>query len=161
MLIFASCEPSEKQANSKPNIIIILADDLGYKDVGFNNSPDIKTPNIDRIAENGVVFTNGYVSYAVCGLSRAGLITGKYQDRFGFSRNPLFAPKDLAQGLPLDQQTMAEALETVGYRNMAIGKWHLGAHEKSRPLNRGFHEFFGFLSGGHRYFPSDWTLNDI
>jgi len=159
----SSCiSSSNKNTDStKPNVIIILADDLGYKDVGFNGSPDIKTPNIDRIAKNGVVFTNGYVSYAVCGPSRAGLITGRYQDRFGFSRNPLFAPKDIEQGLPLNQQTIAEALETVGYQNMAIGKWHLGAHEKLRPLNRGFHEFFGFLSGGHRYFPSEWTLKDI
>jgi len=144
-----------------PNIVVILTDDQGYKDVGFNDSPDIKTPQIDRIARNGVKFTNGYVSYAVCGPSRAGLITGRYQDRFGFSRNPLFAPKDSLQGLPLSEETLASALKKSGYATMAIGKWHLGAHPSLRPLNRGFDEFFGFLSGGHRYFPQDWTLKDI
>ena len=75
------------QKEDAPNIIIILTDDQGYKDVGFNGCTDIPTPNIDRIAKNGVVFTNGYVSYAVCGPSRAGLLTGRYQERFGFGRN--------------------------------------------------------------------------
>ncbi len=164
-----SCSPkqSENDANDKgsvsqkPNIIIVLTDDQGYKDVGFNGSQDILTPNIDRIAQNGVVFTNGYVSYAVCGPSRAGLITGRYQDRFGFSRNPLFAPKDSTQGLPLSEETMATALKRGGYQTMAIGKWHLGAHPSQRPLQRGFDEFFGFLTGGHRYFKEEWIRKDL
>jgi arylsulfatase A-like enzyme len=101
------------------------------------------------------------VTYAVCGPSRAGLITGRYQDRFGFSRNPLFTPKDSLSGLPLTEQTIAEALKTADYKTMAIGKWHLGAHRSQRPLKRGFDEFFGFLSGGHKYFPDQYTLNDI
>ena len=144
-----------------PNVIIILVDDLGYGDVGFNGGKEIPTPNIDRIAANGVKFTNGYVSYAVCGPSRAGLITGRYQDRFGFSRNPLFAPNDSLMGLPLSEETLATALKRADYRTMAIGKWHLGSHEQLRPMKRGFDSFFGFLTGGHRYFPSDWTLKDI
>lgn len=144
-----------------PNVIIILTDDMGYHDVGFNGCTDIPTPNIDRIPGNGVKFTNGYVSYAVCGPSRAGLMTGRYQDRFGFGRNPLFAPNDPEQGLPLSEETMADALGRVGYRSMAIGKWHLGAHKDQRPLRRGFQEFFGFLSGGHQYFPEEWTLSDM
>lgn len=157
-----ACQPSQSVKDQRPpNVIVILTDDQGYKDVGFNNSPDIVTPHIDRIAQNGVKFTNGYVSYAVCGPSRAGLITGRYQDRFGFSRNPLFAPKDSLQGLPLSEETLATALKKSGYSTMAIGKWHLGAHPSLRPLNRGFDEFFGFLSGGHRYFPEDWKLKDI
>lgn len=85
---------------SPPNVVIILTDDQGYADVGFNGSTEIPTPHIDRIAKNGTVFTNGYVSFAVCGPSRAGLITGRYQDRFGFSRNPLMAPRDSTMGLP-------------------------------------------------------------
>jgi len=149
------------QNNDKPNILIILTDDQGYKDVGFNGCKDIPTPNIDKIADNGVVFTNGYVSYSVCGPSRAGLLTGRYQERFGFGRNPLLAPNDPNQGLPVDEETLATALQKNGYNTMAIGKWHLGAHSTQRPLQRGFDEFFGFLSGGHRYFPKDWTLKDL
>jgi len=151
----------EAQENDAPNIIIILTDDQGYKDVGFNGCTDIPTPNIDRIAKNGVVFTNGYVSYAVCGPSRAGLMTGRYQDRFGFSRNPLLAPNDIDQGIPLEEELISEALNKVGYNTLAIGKWHLGAHKDQRPLKQGFDEHFGFLSGGHRYFPEEWILNDI
>jgi len=165
LLIFTSCnlknKTTEETAINKPNIIIILTDDQGYADVGFNGCKDIPTPNIDRLATNGVRFTNAYVSYAVCGPSRAGLITGRYQDRFGFGRNPLFCPNDPNQGLPLSEQTLADALNKVGYQTMAFGKWHLGAHKTQRPLERGFDEFFGFLTGGHKYFPEDWTLADI
>lgn len=166
LLLFAgflfSCQSCKKEKSiDQPNLIIILTDDQGYYDVGFNGCKDIPTPNIDRLAMNGIMFTNGYVSYTVCGPSRAGLITGRYQDRFGFGRNPLFAPNDPDQGLPLSEETLASALDKVGYQTMAIGKWHLGAHENLRPLNRGFDEFFGFLTGGHQYFPELWTLKDI
>ena len=164
ILLVAACAKLPTKSNKtkkQPNIIVILVDDMGYADVGFNGCKDIPTPNIDRIAHNGVKFTNGYVSYAVCGPSRAGLITGRYQGRFGFSRNPLFAPNDPNQGLPLTEETLAKTLDKVGYQTMAIGKWHLGAHASQRPLKRGFDEFFGFLTGGHRYFPEEWTLKDI
>ncbi len=149
-----------EQKPSSPNVILILVDDLGYQDVGFNGCSDIPTPNIDRIASEGVKFTQGYVSYAVCGPSRAGLITGRYQDRFGFGRNPLFAPNDPEMGLPLTEETLAEVLKKADYKSIAIGKWHLGAHQSLRPLSRGFDAFFGFLSGGHTYFPETWTLRD-
>jgi arylsulfatase A-like enzyme len=145
----------------RPNVVIIIADDLGYGDVGFNGCKDIPTPNIDKIAKNGVLFTNGYVTYAVCGPSRAGLITGRYQDRFGFSRNPLLAPNDIEMGLPLSEETMADILKRSSYTNMAIGKWHLGSHPALHPVKRGFDEFFGFVDGGHQYFPQNWTINDI
>ena len=138
-----------------------MTDDQGYADVGFNGSTDIPTPGIDRIASNGVVFSSGYVSFAVCGPSRAGLITGRYQDRFGFARNPLLAPKDSTMGLPLSEETMADLLKKAGYRTGAIGKWHLGAHPSLVPNKRGFDEFYGFLSGGHQYFPEKWVLNDL
>ena len=87
-------------------------------------------------------------------------MTGRYQDRFGFSRNPLFAPNDPEMGLPLSEETLADALKKVGYKSLAIGKWHMGAHETLHPLKRGFDDFYGFLSGGHRYFPEELTLND-
>ncbi|MCM5664031.1 sulfatase-like hydrolase/transferase [Galbibacter mesophilus] len=163
ILLFLSCicaQQSNGQSSKKTNIIIILADDLGYADVGFNGCKDIPTPNIDRIANEGVKFTNAYVTYAVCGPSRAGLITGRYQDRFGFARNPLFAPNDRDMGLPLTEQTLATVLKPANYKSVILGKWHLGAHKDLHPLNRGFDDFFGFLSGGHDYFPENWTLKD-
>lgn len=157
---FSSRAQTRKPEN-RPNIIVILTDDQGYADVGFNGSKDIPTPGIDRIASNGTVFTSGYVSYAVCGPSRAGLITGRYQDRFGFARNPLLAPKDSTMGLPLSEETMADLLKKAGYKTGAIGKWHLGAHPSLVPNRRGFDEFYGFLSGGHQYFPEKLDLNDL
>lgn len=158
MMVFSSY--GQKQTKSKsPNIIVILTDDMGNKDVGFNGCEDIPTPNIDRIANEGVKFPQGYVTFAVCGPSRAGLITGRYQSRFGFDRTPVFAPSDPEMGLPKSEQTMAEMLKTAGYRTMLSGKWHVGAHaEMHHPNKRGFDEFFGFLAGGHRYFPEDWTF---
>jgi arylsulfatase A-like enzyme len=121
LVFFVQCKTKEiKSAKkiAKPNIIIILTDDQGYGDVGFNGNKQLKTPNLDQLAKNGVIFTNGYASYAVCGPSRAGLITGRYQDRFGYSRNPLFAPKDPTIGLPLTEETLAEALKKAGYTNI-------------------------------------------
>ncbi|MEQ8550046.1 MAG: sulfatase-like hydrolase/transferase [Cyclobacteriaceae bacterium] len=158
-LIFFIASCSSQQI--KPNIIVILADDLGYADVGFNGSKEIPTPNIDRIAEEGVVFTDGYVTYSVCGPSRAGLITGRYQNRFGYATNPIIAPDDPNMGLPLTERTLATELKTAGYTNSIIGKWHLGTHESLWPDKRGFDHFFGFLSGGHRYFPEEYILNDL
>lgn len=162
LFLLGSLSPNLLSAQQHaPNIIIILADDLGYADVGFNGCKDIPTPNIDRIAANGVTCTRGYVSYAVCGPSRAGLITGRYRDKFGFARNPLLAPNDLEMGLPLNQKTIADFLHGQHYVTGAIGKWHLGAHQLLRPNKRGFDEFFGFLSGGHKYLPEEWTLDDL
>ncbi|GAA0877316.1 hypothetical protein GCM10009119_02840 [Algoriphagus jejuensis] len=160
-VLSAGAIAQNRAASDKPNIIVILTDDQGYKDVGFNGSTEILTPGIDRIAKNGVVFTSGYVSYAVCGPSRAGLLTGRYQDKFGFAKNPLLAPKDPTQGLPLSEETMADLLKKGGYTTAAFGKWHMGAHQDLRPNKRGFDEFYGFLSGGHNYFPEDWVLADI
>ena len=160
-LLILLAVPAMAGAQQKsPNIIIILTDDQGYRDVGFNGSEDIPTPGIDRIASNGTVFTYGYVSFPVCGPSRAGLITGRYQDRFGFSRNPLLAPNDISMGLPLSEQTMADLLKQANYRSSAIGKWHLGTHRDLHPNNRGFDEFYGFLEGGHRYFPGSLSIRD-
>jgi arylsulfatase A-like enzyme len=164
-LILGNCTPpkaskSVAAAAQNPNVIIILADDLGYADVGFNGCKDIPTPNIDRIAKAGVVFSSGHVTFAVCSPSRAGLLTGRYQYRFGYERNPLYVPADSTMGLPLTEETMADVLGRSGYHSMLVGKWHLGAHPSLHPLKRGFNEFFGFLGGGHQYFPEKWTLQN-
>ena len=148
-------------AAEKPNFIIILTDDQGYADVGFNGSKDIITPHIDRIADEGVRFSNGYVTYAVCGPSRAGLLTGRYQDRFGYGRNPVVDPSDPTAGLPLEEDMISEVLSPIGYTSGIIGKWHMGTHPQFRPNKRGFDYFYGFLSGGHRYFPHELTIDKI
>jgi len=140
-----------------PNILVILADDLGYHDVGFTGCTDIKTPQLDELASNGIVCTNGYVTHAFCGPSRAGLLTGRYQARFGMEINPTYSPFDLHMGLPLDETVFAQRLKNAGYRTGAVGKWHMGAAEPYHPNNRGFDHFYGFLAGGHDYFPS--TVN--
>lgn len=147
-------------AESHPNVIVILTDDQGYADVGFNGCKDIPTPNIDRIASEGVRFTSGYVTYSVCGPSRAGFITGRYPQRFGFERNPQYTTSDPHMGVPLTEDTFADILGRVGYTSGVVGKWHLGAHPDLHPLNRGFDFFFGHLGGGHRYFPEEWTIRD-
>jgi len=145
-------------AVQKPNVIVIMCDDLGYADVGFNGCRDIPTPSIDRIAENGVRCTSGYTSYPVCGPSRAGFMTGRYGQRFGFERNPQHRVDDPNMGLPRTERTFAEVLKPVGYTSGIVGKWHLGAHETLHPLARGFDFFYGHLGGGHRYLPEDLTI---
>ena len=152
---------AQSPRQAPPNLIIILTDDQGYADVGFNGCKDIPTPNLDRIAHEGVRCTQGYVTYSVCGPSRAGLMTGRYQDRFGFTNNPTIDPTNADAGIPLSEKNIAELLDPAGYTSMAVGKWHLGTHPTLRPLSRGFDEFFGFLSGGHQYFPEELTLNDL
>jgi arylsulfatase A-like enzyme len=151
---------SNVEVVTKPNLIVIMADDLGYADVGFNGCKDIPTPNIDRIAENGIQFTNGYTTYSVCSPSRAGFITGRYPQRFGYERNVQYRTEDPDMGLSKDELTLASALGSVGYKSGVIGKWHLGAHISNHPLNRGFDEFFGHLGGGHQYYPENLTIKD-
>ena len=156
------CLPTVEGAPGErpPNLIVIMTDDQGYADVGFNGCKDIPTPHIDSIAANGVRFTDGYVSYSVCSPSRAGFLTGRYQQRFGHERNPQWNPNNRQSGLPLSETTLAVALGKAGYRTGLIGKWHLGCHPDLHPLKRGFHEFFGHLGGGHRYFPEELTLKN-
>lgn len=131
----------------KPNILFIVGDDMGYADVGFHGCKDIPTPNLDALAAAGVRFTSGYVSGPYCSPTRAGLMTGRYQTRFGHEFNPTGA-----QGLPLTETTIADRLKAAGYATGLVGKWHLGAEPAQRPQRRGFDEFFGFLGGAHSYF---------
>jgi arylsulfatase A-like enzyme len=143
-------------AADRPNIIVILADDLGYADVGFHGCKDIPTPHTDSLAKNGVRCTNGYVSGVYCSPTRAGLLTGRYQQRFGHEFNPGGGKKgDGGQGLPLSETTLADRLKKAGYTTGLVGKWHLGGGSKFHPTNRGFDEFFGFLGGSHSFFPEE------
>ncbi len=116
-----------RAADRPPNIVVVYADDLGYADVGFQGSEDIPTPNIDALARDGVRCTNGYVSHPFCSPTRAGLLTGRYQQRFGHEYNLKYDPADEVSGLPVDQVTIADLLDAAGYITGAIGKWHLGA----------------------------------
>lgn len=153
LLSALSCgsQPPEESAQP-PNIVVILADDLGYNDLGSFGSQVIATPYLDALAERGVRVTDGYVSAAVCSPSRAGLYTGTYQSRFGYEFNT--SGRDTVVGLPTDQRTVADMLKTAGYATGLIGKWHLGKSERHHPLNRGFDEYFGHLSGGSTYIDS-------
>ncbi|MBS2211312.1 sulfatase-like hydrolase/transferase [Carboxylicivirga mesophila] len=161
-LIAISCNMSaDKNAPKQPNLIVIMTDDMGYADVGFNGCTDIPTPNIDKIADQGVRFTQGYVTFPVCGPSRAGFLTGRYQDRFGFTTNPSIDPNNPISGLPVEEETMAQVLRKAGYKNAIVGKWHMGTHPNFHPLERGFDYFYGFLSGGHNYFHDELYLNDL
>lgn len=137
----------------KPNILVIVADDLGYADLGFQGGKDIPTPHLDALAASGCRFTNGYVSGPYCSPTRAGLLTGRYQQRFGHEFNPggeSGQSNDL--GLPVTETTIADRLQQAGYATGLVGKWHLGSAPKFLPQKRGFQEFFGFPGGAHTYF---------
>jgi len=138
----------------KPNILILFADDLGFGDVGFNGSNETPTPNIDSLAKNGIVCSNGYSSCPVCGPSRAGLLSGRYQNRLGFEDNPgpFRQTKETRLGFPLDQKTIADRMKALGYATGMIGKQHDGTAPELNPIHRGFDEFYGFNNGASNYF---------
>jgi arylsulfatase A-like enzyme len=165
---------------SRPNIILIVGDDMGYGDIGVHGSRDIPTPHLDALAAAGVRCTSGYVSGPYCSPTRAGLLTGRYQTRFGHEFNPgqqrqrqqLADAQNQQQsneeqpqprrgrrrnpfGLPLSESTIANRLKAAGYATGLVGKWHLGAQPRFQPQQRGFDEFFGFLGGAHPYFPGE------
>ncbi len=152
VMISLMCALPARSAERKPNILIILADDLGYADVGFQGSKEIATPHLDTLAKSGVRCTAGYVSGPYCSPTRAALLTGRYQTRFGHEFNPHKGDLKVL-GLPLSETTMAQRLKALGYVTGLIGKWHLGVVEHFHPLNRGFDEFFGFPMGAHDYYP--------
>lgn len=137
---------ADAPAAAQPNILFIVGDDMGYADVGFHGCREIPTPNLDVLAASGVRFTSGYVSGPYCSPTRAALLTGRHQSRFGHEFNPAGG-----QGMPLTETTLADRLKAAGYVTGLVGKWHLGAAPPMRPTRRGFDEFFGFLGGAHSY----------
>ena len=164
-LVFVSCacsqcsEQSAAAESRPPNIVLLFADDAGYADFGFHGSRHFKTPHLDKLAESGVLLKQLYTTASVCGPSRAGMLTGRYQQRFGFEENnvPSYMSKSGAtgddMGLPLGIPTIADHLKALGYRTALFGKWHQGNADRFHPTKRGFDEFFGFRDGARNYFP--------
>ncbi|MDA8745009.1 sulfatase-like hydrolase/transferase [Rubripirellula amarantea] len=151
-------------ADEPANIVLIIADDLGYGETGMMGNQEIPTPHIDALAARGVRCTAGYVTSSYCSPSRAGIMTGRYQSRFGYDRNPVGKQNlDDSAGLPNDQTTFVRLLADAGYKTGLVGKWHLGSTQSKRPTSRGFGSFYGFLHEGHYYVPGPpfekvWTM---
>ncbi|MBV6521184.1 MAG: Arylsulfatase [Gemmatimonadaceae bacterium] len=137
-------------AATPPNVLLIVADDLGYADLGVQGATDVRTPNIDAVARQGVRFSDAYMVSSLCAPSRAGMLTGRYPQRWGHEFNPPRSD-DSTFGIPRDVPTLAERLKSLGYRTGLVGKWHLGFVSQQAPNARGFDEFFGFMGPSHRY----------
>ncbi len=151
-LLPVSSGAADSTRPDRPNIVVLLADDLGYGELGCQGNAQIPTPHIDSIAASGIRFTAGYVTAAYCSPSRAGLLTGRFPTRFGYEFNPIGANnEEPGCGLPATELTLAQHLHDAGYTTGLIGKWHLGGSAPYHPLRRGFDEFFGFLHEGHFY----------
>ncbi|WP_440876948.1 sulfatase [Thalassotalea sp. PLHSN55] len=163
-LAFVSGITSAQAEQAQPNILVIVSDDGGYSDFGFAGDKNFPTPNLTKLANSGVVFDQGYVSASVCSPSRAGLLTGRYQQRFGhhhnLPNNPVGNDKEENLGMSTSESTIADYLKAEGYYTGAIGKWHLGRLDKYHPTNRGFDEFYGLLGGSRNYFPKKAKQKD-
>ena len=146
----------QKNTASRPNIILVLLDDLGYSDVGFNGSKDITTPTLDKLANNGTIFTSAYVPHPFCGPSRASLMTGVYSHTIGAQFNLPRNNTPAGKGIPVEETFISKVLQNAGYHTGIVGKWHLGVDDGFTPNERGFDDFYGFLGGGHKYFPDQY-----
>ncbi len=156
LALLAGCAggPRPGRADGRPNILLLFVDDLGYGELGGQGNPEIPTPHIDALARRGVRCASGYVTASYCSPSRAGLLTGRFQTRFGYEFNPTGRHNlDPRAGLPLSEPTLADHLKQAGYATGLVGKWHLGGTEAFHPLRRGFDSFYGFLHEGHFYVP--------
>ncbi len=146
-----AADPSPSAKPNPPqrvNILLFYADDLGYGELGCYGLKEVPTPHIDSIAANGIRFTNGYVSAPLCSPSRAGLMTGRYPQRFGHENNRMTAER----GLPLTETTLGQRLKSLGYATAIVGKWHLGKEPDWLPIRRGFDEYFGVVGNPGSYF---------
>jgi arylsulfatase A-like enzyme len=140
------------QVDYRPNVVMIVVDDVGYNDLSFTGRGPIPTPNIDQLASRGTVCTQAYSVCSVCAPSRAGMLTGKYPQRFGFEFNEGTSTPSVF-GLPAGELTLADRLKMQGYSTAAFGKWHLGTVDGKLPNDRGFDTFYGFLAGHNNYLP--------
>lgn len=147
--------PASSAPTKKPNVIVIVSDDQGYADAGFQGARDIPTPQLDAMAKDGVRCTRGYVTAPVCSPSRAGLLTGRYQQRFGHHNNIVAEAALPIAHTPTDETLLPQVLAKAGYHTAMVGKWHLGLQDGCRPYERGFQEFFGIITGGHDYYVND------
>ena len=149
-----SLSPFFAQASERPNILLILVDDLGYADVGFNGSKDIKTPQLDALAKKGTTFSSAYVVHPFCGPSRMGLFSGRYPHNFGapFNLPDVKSNEYLDKGISTSETLVSKVLQDSGYFTGLMGKWHMGEKPEFHPNKRGFDEFYGFLGGGKNYF---------
>lgn len=142
----------------QPNIVLIVADDLGYGELGCQGNTEIPTPHIDALAESGVRFTQAYVTAPNCSPSRAGLLAGRFPTRFGYEFNPIGARnEDPGTGMPISERLLPELLHAAGYTTGLIGKWHLGGAADYHPQRHGFDYFFGFAHEGHYFEPFPWA----
>ena len=153
MCMAAIASPQAQPAAPRPNIVLIITDDLGYGDLASYGAPDIKTPNIDSLAKGGTRFTQFYANASSCTPTRAGLITGRYQQRYNLEY-PLShqAGPDRSNGLRATGRSLPQLLKESGYATALIGKWHLGYRPEFSPGAHGFEAFFGFKSGFTDYY---------
>ncbi|HEV2275090.1 MAG TPA: sulfatase-like hydrolase/transferase [Acidobacteriaceae bacterium] len=147
-----------ESAQGAPNIVFILADDLGYADIACYGRPDLRTPNIDSLALRGMRFLQAYANSAVCSATRTALITGRYQDRLDIGLDEPLAGRDT--GLPRSHPTLPSLLRKAGYGTTLVGKWHLGLLPKYGPLQSGYDHFYGFRKGAADYFTHSNDLWD-
>ncbi|MEO1526008.1 MAG: sulfatase-like hydrolase/transferase [Planctomycetota bacterium] len=154
LILFGISLPLFVAAEDPYNVVVIVADDLGYGETGMMGNQEIPTPRIDALAASGIRCTSGYVTASYCSPSRAALVTGRYQGRFGYDANPT-GKKNLlpTSGLPETESTFVQTLRDAGYRTGLVGKWHLGGVPEKHPMKRGFESFYGFLHEGHYYVP--------
>ncbi len=157
LCVIANARNNQASEPSRPNVLYVIVDDLGYGELGCYGGTEIPTPNIDALAASGARCTSGYVTAPFCAASRAAILTGRYQTRFGFEFNPIGAKNaEPGIGLPVSEKTLADRLRGVGYVTGLVGKWHQGGTAPFHPIRRGFDEFYGFLHEGHYYVPPPW-----
>ncbi|WP_345683143.1 sulfatase-like hydrolase/transferase [Novipirellula caenicola] len=164
-MLFVTCEVAASRStlfaasNDRPNLLIVLADDMGYGDLGYTGSQQLQTPHLDSLAKSGVFCSEAYVTSSVCSPSRAGLLTGRDPRRFGYESNlnqsaAAYGTRPELLGLSPSEHTLGDQLRSAGYATALVGKWHLGSHEAHHPNARGFDHFCGMLVGSHNYFPT-------